>query len=44
MIDLYNLYDLYFDDILIVCLILFLYKEGVTDTSLFIALVLLLLT
>lgn len=36
--------DLYFDDILLVCLILFLYQEGVKDESLFIALILLLLS
>ncbi|MBO5479104.1 MAG: hypothetical protein J6A04_05360 [Clostridia bacterium] len=36
--------DLYFDDILIVCLIFFLYQEGVKDESLFIALILLLLS
>lgn len=35
---------LYFDDILIVCLIFFLYQEGVQDQSLFISLVLLLLS
>ncbi len=34
--------DLYFDDILLVCLILFLYQEGVKDESLFMALILLL--
>ena len=36
--------NLYFDDILIICLIFFLYQEGVKDESLFIALVLLLLS
>lgn len=36
--------DLYFDDILLVCLIFFLYQEGVKDESLFIALILLLLS
>ena len=35
---------LYFDDILIVALIFFLYNEGVQDSFLFIALVLLLLS
>lgn len=35
--------DLYFDDILLVCLILFLYDEGVEDEWLYIVLVLLLL-
>lgn len=35
---------LYFDDILLVCLIFFLYQEGVKDQSLFISLVLLLLS
>ena len=36
--------NLYFDDILIICLIFFLYQEGVQDESLFIALILLLLS
>lgn len=36
--------NLYFDDILLVCLIWFLYDEGVKDEGLFIALVLLLLS
>lgn len=36
--------NLYFDDILIICLIFFLYQEGVKDESLFIALILLLLS
>lgn len=36
--------NLYFDDILLVCLILFLYEEGVKDESLFISLILLLLS
>ncbi len=35
---------LYSDDILILCLIFFLYNEGVKDTELFISLILLLLT
>lgn len=35
---------LYFDDILLICLIFFLYSEGVQDEMLFIALVLLLLS
>lgn len=35
---------LYFDDILLICLIFFLYNEGVKDQSLFIILILLLLT
>ena len=35
---------LYFDDILLICLIFFLYKEDVHDEMLFIALVLLLLS
>ncbi len=35
---------LYFDDILLVCLIFFLYNEGVKDQSLFISLILLLLS
>ncbi len=36
--------SLYFDDVLLVCLILFLYQEGVKDEGLFIALILLLLS
>ena len=35
---------LYFDDILIICLLYFLYSEGVKDEGLFIALILLLIT
>ena len=35
---------LYFDDILLICLIFFLYKEDVHDEMLFIALILLLLS
>ena len=35
---------LYFDDILLICLIFFLYQEGVQDQYLFIALILLLLS
>lgn len=35
---------LYFDDILIICLLLFLYEEGVKDQYLFISLILLLLS
>ena len=35
---------LHFDDILIVCLLFFLYSEGVQDEMLFMALILLLLT
>ena len=35
---------LYFDDILLICLIFFLYQEGVKDQSLFISLILLLLS
>ena len=35
---------LYFDDLLIICLIFFLYSEGVQDQILFIALILLLLS
>lgn len=35
---------LYFDDILLICLIFFLYKEGVKDDELFISLILLLLS
>lgn len=36
--------NLYFDDILLICLIWFLYDEGVKDEELFIALILLLLS
>ena len=36
--------NLYFDDILLISLIFFLYKEGVEDESLFVALILLLLS
>lgn len=36
--------NLYFDDILLICLIWFLYDEGVKDECLFIALILLLLS
>ena len=35
---------LYFDDILIICLLFFLYSEGVQDEMLFIALILLLIS
>lgn len=35
---------LYFDDILLICLIFFLYQEGVKDDELFLGLVLLLLS
>ena len=35
---------LYFDDILIICLLFFLYSEGVKDEMLFISLILLLLS
>jgi len=35
---------LYFDDLLLICLIFFLYNEGVKDQFLFIALILLLLS
>jgi len=35
---------LYFDDLLIICLLLFLYNEGVNDQLLFISLIMLLLT
>ena len=42
----FNLFgiELHFDDILLICLIFFLYSEGVEDQSLFIALILLLLS
>ncbi len=35
---------LYFDDILLICLLLFLYNEGVKDQFLFISLIMLLLS
>ena len=35
---------LYFDDVLLICLIFFLYQEGVKDEELFIGLILLLLS
>ena len=35
---------LYFDDIMIICLLFFLYEEGVNDQELFISLILLLLS
>ena len=35
---------LYFDDVLLICLIFFLYQEGVKDEELFISLILLLLS
>ncbi len=35
---------LYFDDILLICLLFFLYEEGVKDQELFISLILLLLS
>ena len=41
--DLFGI-KLYFDDILLICLIFFLYNEGVQDQYLFIALILLLLS
>lgn len=41
--DLFGL-KLYFDDILLICLIFFLYNEGVKDEGLFFSLILLLLT
>ena len=43
LFDLFGL-KLYFDDILLVCLIFFLYNEGVKYEGLFLALILLLLT
>ena len=36
--------NLYFDDILLICLIFFLYQEGVKDEELFVCLILLLLS
>lgn len=35
---------IYFDDVLLVCILLFLYEEGIRDNCLFIALILLLLS
>lgn len=35
---------LHFDDLIIICLLFFLYKEGVHDNMLFLALILLLIT
>ena len=35
---------IYFDDVLIICILLFLYQEGIQDEYLFIALILLLLS
>ncbi len=43
LFDLFGI-KLYFDDILLLCLIFFLYNEGVKDEGLFFALILLLLT
>ena len=43
LFDLFGI-KLYFDDILIICLIFFLYNEGVKDEVLFFSLILLLLT
>lgn len=37
-------FKIYFDDVLILCILLFLYKEGIQDEYLFIALILLLLS
>ena len=36
--------DLHYDDILLICLLIFLYNEGVQDQLLFIVLILLLLS
>lgn len=41
-LDIFGL-TLHFDDILLLCLIFFLYQEGVKDTSLFLVLILLLM-
>lgn len=41
--DIFGL-KLYFDDILLICMIFFLYNEGVQDQMLFISLILLLLS
>lgn len=43
LFDIFGM-QLYFDDILIICLIFFLFQEGVDDEWLYIALVLLLLS
>lgn len=37
-------FKIYFDDLLILCILLFLYQEGISDTLLFLTLILLLLT
>ena len=41
--DIFGL-KLYFDDVMIICLLFFLYEEGVNDQELFISLILLLLS
>lgn len=45
-VDFFEIFGLklYFDDILLICIIFFLYNEGVKDQGLFIALILLLLS
>lgn len=45
-LDFFEIFGLklYFDDILLICIIFFLYNEGVKDQGLFIALILLLLS
>ncbi len=43
LFELFGL-KLYFDDVLIICLLFFLYNEGVKDEGLFIALILLLIS
>ena len=43
ILDLFGI-KLYYDDILLLCLIFFLYTEGIKDESLFIILILLLLS
>ena len=42
-IELFNI-KIYFDDLLIICLLFFLYKEHVDDEILYVILILLLLT
>ncbi len=43
IIEIFGL-KIYFDDLLIICILLFLYQEGIHDEYLFIALILLLLS
>ena len=43
MFEIFGL-KIYFDDLLIICILLFLYQEGIQDEFLFLALILLLLS